>query len=76
MNVKFIFGKTETWSLLCIPGCPQTSYIDKAGFEFLNIHLPLLPKFWIKNVLHHYASYSLISETSYEFMMLDLHCLV
>lgn len=52
MNVKFIFGKTETWSLLCIPGCPQTSYIDKAGFEFLNIHLPLLPKFWIKGMSH------------------------
>lgn len=26
-------------------------YIDQAGLEFIEIHLPLLPEFWIKDWL-------------------------
>ena len=31
---------------LCSPDCPRTHSIDQAGFELIEIHLPLPPKCW------------------------------
>jgi hypothetical protein len=34
---EYLFGE---WVLLCSPGCPGTLYVDQAGLELTEIHLP------------------------------------
>jgi hypothetical protein len=31
---------------LCNPGCPGTHFVDQAGFEFMEIHLPQFPSYF------------------------------
>jgi len=28
------------------PDCPETHFVDQAGLELTEIHLPLAPKYW------------------------------
>jgi hypothetical protein len=42
-------NRVSLWS----PGYPGTQFVDQAGLELTEIHLPLLPKCWIKGVHHH-----------------------
>ena len=39
--VVVLFFKTRT---LCSTGCPGTHYVDQAGLELTEIHLPLPPE--------------------------------